>query len=84
MTTIIIDSEIKLIKYYPNYEAALPWYQDPQLCKQVDNRDTVYDLDLLKAMYQYLDQKVIYSTSSIKTTYVGMCACSQTEKSTLW
>ena len=57
MTTIIIDSEIKLIKYYPNYEAALPWYQDPQLCKQVDNRDTVYDLDLLKAMYQYLDQK---------------------------
>lgn len=57
MTTITIDSEIKLIKYYPNYEAALPWYQDPQLCKQVDNRDSVYDLDLLKAMYQYLDKK---------------------------
>ena len=57
MTTITIDSEIKLVKYYPNYEAALPWYQDPQLCKQVDNRDSVYDLDLLKAMYQYLDKK---------------------------
>lgn len=57
MTTITIDSELKLVKYYPNYAVALPWYQDPQLCKQVDNRDTVYDLDLLKAMYQYLDQK---------------------------
>ena len=57
MASITIDSEIKLVKYYPNYEAALPWYQDPQLCKQVDNRDTAYDLDLLKAMYQYLDQK---------------------------
>lgn len=57
MTTITIDSEIKLVKYYPNYEAALLWYQDPQLCKQVDNRDSVYDVDLLKAMYQYLDKK---------------------------
>lgn len=57
MTTITIDSEIKLIKYYPNYETALPWYQDLQLCKQVDNRDSVYNLDLLKSMYQYLDQK---------------------------
>lgn len=57
MTTITIDSELKLVKYYPNYAVALPWYQDPQLCKQVDNRDTVYDLDLLKAMYQYLNQK---------------------------
>lgn len=57
MTTITIDSEIKLVKYYPNYETALPWYQEPQLCKQVDNRDSIYDLDLLKAMYQYLDQK---------------------------
>lgn len=57
MKTITIDSELKLVKYYPNYEAALPWYQDPQLCKQVDNRDSVYDMDLLKAMYQYLDRK---------------------------
>ena len=57
MKTITIDSEIKLVKYYPNYEEALTWYQDPQLCKQVDNRDSVYDLDLLKAMYQYLDKK---------------------------
>jgi len=51
----IVDSEIRLVRYYPNYAAALPWYQDPLLCKQVDNRDTVYDLARLKAMYKYLN-----------------------------
>lgn len=53
----IVDDQIKLVKYYPNYKTALKWYQDPQLCKQVDNRDNVYDLPLLKGMYRYLDQK---------------------------
>ena len=52
-----VDKEIELIKYYPNYKTALVWYQDLELCKQVDNRDTVYDLALLKAMYKYLNQK---------------------------
>ena len=33
---------------------SLPWYQDPQVCKQVDDRDTPYDLELLHAMYDYL------------------------------
>ena len=28
-----------------------------ELCRQVDKRDTVYDLDILKAMYKYLNQK---------------------------
>ena len=56
MDSRIVDNEIKLVKYYPNYQTALVWYQDPQLCKQVDNRDTVYDLPLLKGMYQYLDK----------------------------
>lgn len=49
-----IDAEITLVRYYPNYAVTLPWYQDPVLCKQVDNRDAVYDLELLKAMYRYL------------------------------
>lgn len=53
----IVDPEITLVKYYPNYQTALQWYQDPRLCKQVDNRDTVYDLPLLKRMYKYLDQR---------------------------
>lgn len=52
----IIDEEIQLIKYYPNYKTALEWYQDFEVCKQVDNRDTVYDLPLLKRMYNYLNQ----------------------------
>lgn len=49
-----VDEEICLIPYYPNYKTSLAWYQDPALCKQVDDRDTVYDLPLLKAMYSYL------------------------------
>lgn len=51
-----VDEEIALVRYYPNYKAALPWYQDPVLCKQVDNRDEGYDLPLLKRMYQYLNR----------------------------
>ena len=50
----IIDSEITLIPYYRNDAASLPWYQDLQVCKQVDNRDTPYDLELLHRMYDYL------------------------------
>ena len=57
MKTRIVDKEIKLVPYYPNYATALGWYQDSELCKQVDNRDTVYDITLLKRMYQYLNQR---------------------------
>lgn len=51
-----VDAEITLVRYYPNYKATLPWYQDPELCKQVDDRDTPYDLELLKRMYTYLNR----------------------------
>lgn len=57
MKNIIVDQGIKLVGYYPNYKTALAWYQDLDLCKQVDNRDTVYDLGLLKGMYRYLNKK---------------------------
>ena len=50
MDSIPVTSHITLIPYHDNYAAALPWYQDASLCKQVDNRDTVYDLDTLKRM----------------------------------
>ena len=56
MKNRIVDSEITLVQYYPNYKTALAWYQDLDLCKQVDNRDSTYDLDLLKRMYKYLDR----------------------------
>lgn len=52
----IVDEEIMLVRYYPNYKTALAWYQDLDVCKQVDNRDTIYDLDLLKRMYKYLNR----------------------------
>ena len=54
MKTRIIDEEITLLPYYPDYETALVWYQDPGLCKQVDNMEGVYTLERLKAMYQFL------------------------------
>ena len=55
MKTRIVDDEITLVAYYPNYATALEWYQDLELCKQVDNRDTAYDIKLLKGMYKYLN-----------------------------
>ena len=53
MKNRIVDEEIALVRYYPNYNTALAWYQDLELCKQVDNRDTAYDINLLKGMYNY-------------------------------
>lgn len=53
-TTRIVDAEITLVPYYPNETAALAWYQDPELCRQVDNVDKVYSLEKLRAMYTYL------------------------------
>lgn len=54
MTERWIDSEIRLVPYYRNDAVSLPWYQDPDVCKQVDDRDTPYDVDLLHRMYDYL------------------------------
>ena len=49
-----VDEEIRLIPYYRNDAVSLPWYQDPDVCRQVDNRDTPYDAELLHSMYDYL------------------------------
>lgn len=51
-----VDNEIVLVRYYPNEKTTLAWYQDLDVCKQVDNRDTVYDTETLKRMYRYLNQ----------------------------
>ena len=32
----IVDGEITLVPYDPNYKASLPWYQDADVCKQVE------------------------------------------------
>ena len=55
MEARIIDEELTLIPYYPNPEVALAWYQDPQVCKQVDNMDGVYTPEMLSCMYNYLN-----------------------------
>ncbi len=49
-----IDEDISLIKYYRNDEESFPWYQDPDVCKQVDNIDHTYDLETLHRMYDFL------------------------------
>ena len=49
-----VDEEIRLIPYYRNDEVSLAWYQDPVLCRQVDNIDHVYDLEDLHRMYDFL------------------------------
>ena len=56
MKNRVVDEEIVLVRYYPNYKTTFAWYQNLDLCKQVDNRDTAYDLDLLKCMYKYLNK----------------------------
>ena len=33
MENRIVDDEIVLVRYYPNYRTTLAWYQDEQLCK---------------------------------------------------
>ena len=71
MTERIIDEELKLIPYYRNDEASLPWYQDLDVCKQVDNRDEPYDLDLLHAMYDYLSSHGDCYYIEYKGTLVG-------------
>lgn len=55
MKNRVVDDEIVLVRYYPNYKTTLTWYQDLDVCKQVDNRDTAYDLEMLKRMYHYLN-----------------------------
>jgi len=51
----IIDTELRLVPYYPNEETALAWYQDAQLCRQVDNMEGVYSLERLRRMYSFLN-----------------------------
>ncbi|MBQ5951549.1 MAG: GNAT family N-acetyltransferase [Lachnospiraceae bacterium] len=66
-----IDEELVLIPYYPNPEAALPWYQDPELCRQVDGRPDVYDPDRLDRMYTFLSEQGACYYIEYRGTLVG-------------
>lgn len=52
---IPITPSLRLVPYYSAYETTLPWYQDAELCHQVDNQNRIYDLSILKNMYEYLN-----------------------------
>lgn len=52
---IPITPSLRLVPYYPAYKTTLPWYQDAELCHQVDNQNRIYDLSILKNMYEYLN-----------------------------
>ena len=52
---IYITDGLSLIPYYEAYDTTLKWYEDKDLVKNIDNRDGIYTLDLLKKMYDYLD-----------------------------
>lgn len=54
MNIRIVDKQIRLIPYYRNDDISLAWYQNLDVCKQIDNRDQPYDIDLLHRMYNYL------------------------------
>ena len=53
---IKVSPDLILVKYYTNYKASLPWYQDLSVCKQVDNIDYVYDKQRLGNMYKFLSR----------------------------
>ena len=52
----IVDSGIMLVPYYLDPEETLLWYQDPDLCRQVDNVDEVYTPEKLEWMYTFLSE----------------------------
>ena len=53
---LVIDEDLRLVKYEGNYEFALEWYQDETLVKMVDNTTDVYTMEKLNRMYTYLDK----------------------------
>lgn len=54
MEELIVDASLRLIPYYRDDEVSLPWYQDPDVCRQVDGRSEPYTLERLHRMYDYL------------------------------
>lgn len=71
MKEIIIDDNLKLIPYYPNQQTTLGWYQDLDVCKQVDNIDTSYTKERLNAMYNYISSKSEFYYIQFNNTLVG-------------
>jgi len=54
LTERIVEENLKLVPYYPAENITLAWYQDKELCRQVDGVGEPYSLDKLRRMYSYL------------------------------
>ena len=67
----LVDEDIRLIPYYKNNDVAIRWYQDKDVCKQVDDIDFVYDLDRLNRMYDYLTKRGEVYYIEYKSALVG-------------
>lgn len=74
LNTILISDDLYLTKYFPAYNISLNWYLDKKTVKMVDNSDTVYDLDQLKKMYNYLDKNGDLFYIVYKNKLIGDCA----------
>ena len=53
---IQIDESLRLRKYDGVYDFALEWYQDEDMVYMVDGVRSVYDMDRLTRMYEYLNK----------------------------
>ena len=69
----ILD-DLYLTKYFPAHNISLNWYLDKETVKMVDNSDTVYDLDQLKKMYDYLDKNGDLFYIVFENKLIGDCA----------
>ena len=67
----IVDEDIRLIPYYKNNDLVIKWYQNKDVCKQVDDIDFVYDLDRLNRMYDYLSSHGDVYYIEYKSALVG-------------
>ena len=84
MTIRTVDEDIRLIPYYRNDAASLPWYQDLDVCKQVDDRDTPYDAALLHRCTTISAPTATAGTSSTGARWWGISPCAPAARSPLW
>lgn len=71
---IAISDGLYLTKYFPAYNVSLNWYLDKETVKMLDNSDTLYDLDQLKNMYDYLDKNGDLFYIVYEGKLIGDCA----------
>lgn len=74
LNTILISDDLYLTKYFPAHNISLSWYLDKETVKMVDNSDTVYDLDQLNKMYNYLGKNGDLFYIVYENKLIGDCA----------